>query len=129
MRLVPRGARIETHEPFVRGAVGRAFSDSCASGEMTWPRSGQAHAQMQGQIGRQPFSEKFERAGIRIRVAAHHLGRDCGAEQPITVMPMMSGMLIFAGAHIGYWKYFGAPWPAFLNSRLDDAARRSARRA
>ena len=48
--------------------------------------------------GGQPFSEKFERAGIRIRVAAHHLGRDCGAEQPITVMPMMSGMLIFAGA-------------------------------
>ena len=64
----------------------------------TRPQAGHAHAQMQGQMGEQPFSEKLERAGIRIRAAAHHLGRDCGAGQPITVMPMMSDMLTFAGA-------------------------------
>ena len=45
----------------------------------TRPQAGHAHAQMQGQMGEQPFSEKLERAGIRIRAAAHHLGRDCGA--------------------------------------------------
>ena len=64
----------------------------------TRPQAGHAHAQMQGQMGEQPFSDKLERAGIRIRAAAHHLGRDCGAGQPITVMPMMSDMLTFADA-------------------------------
>ena len=53
---------------------------------------------MQGLFGEQPFSEKFERAGIRIRAAAHTMVEICGTEQPITVMPMMSDMLTFADA-------------------------------